>query len=161
MRKVNRIAKYVTGTWDYGTGIRKDEGAWDRLDVYCDSDWAACPRTRRSTSGIALKIRRNTLGTWSKAQAMLALSSGEAFFVAMNQGVIEVLAARSLLSDVYGKTSKIAVHTDSTAARAMALKSGTGRVQHIDLKMTFTQELVAAKIVEIRKIGTLDNPATC
>ena len=47
------------------------------------------------------------------------------------------------------------VHTDSTAARAMALRSGPGRVKHVDLKMMFIQELVKAKIVEVRKIGTL------
>ena len=37
MRKVKRIVKYVEGTADYGTGIRKDEKAWDQIDVYCDS----------------------------------------------------------------------------------------------------------------------------
>ncbi len=78
MRKVKRIVKYVAGTADHGTGIRKDDGAWDQLDVYCDSDWASCPRTRRSTSGIVLKIGGNTLGTWSTTQATMALSSGEA-----------------------------------------------------------------------------------
>ena len=39
MRKVKRIVKYVEGTADYGTGIRKDEKAWDQIDVYCDSDY--------------------------------------------------------------------------------------------------------------------------
>ena len=51
------------------------------------------------------------------------------------------------------------LHTDSTAARAMALRSGPGRVKHIDLKMMFTQELVKKKIVDVREIGPLSNPA--
>ncbi len=62
MRKVKRIVKYVAGTVDNGTGIRKDETAWDQIDVYCGSDWASCPRTRRSTSGIVLKVLRQYLG---------------------------------------------------------------------------------------------------
>ncbi len=33
MRKVKRIVKYLTGTLDHGTGIKKDDGAWDQLDV--------------------------------------------------------------------------------------------------------------------------------
>ena len=41
----------------------------------------------------------------------------------------------------------------------MALRSGLGRVKHVDLKMMFIQELVKAEIVEVRKIGTLHNPA--
>ena len=159
MRKVKRIVKYVEGTADYGTGIRKDEKAWDQIDVYCDSDWAACARTRRSTSGIMLKVGGNTLGTWSKTQATVALSSGEAEFVALHQGVLEGLAARSLLNEIFDKDFKLVLHTDSTAARAMALRSGPGRVKHVDLKMMFIQELVKKKIVDVRKIGTLNNPA--
>ena len=89
----------------------------------------------------------------------MALSSGEAEFVALHQGVLEGLAARSLLSEVFDRDFKLALHTDSTAARAMALRSGPGRVKHVDLKMMFIQEFVKAKIVEVRKIGTLHNPA--
>ena len=95
--------KYIEGTADYGTGIRKDEKAWDQIDVYCDSDWAACTRTRRSASGITLKVGGNTLGTWSKMQATLALSNGEAEFVALHQGVLEGLAATSLLNEIFDK----------------------------------------------------------
>ena len=106
-----------------------------------------------------LKIGGNTLGTWSKTQATVALSSGEAEFVALHQGVLEGLAARSLLSEVFDRDFKLVLHTDSTAARAMALRSGPGRVKHVDLKMMFIQELVKAKVVEVRKIGTWNNPA--
>jgi hypothetical protein len=159
MRKVKRIVKYVEGTADYGTGFRKDSRAWDVIDVYCDSDWAACIKTRRSTSGIVLKVGGNTLGTWSKTQATVALSSGEAEFVALHQGLLEGLAMRSLMKELFGRDFKIILHTDSTAARAMAMRSGPGKVKHIDLKMMFIQELIAKKLVEVRKINTLVNCA--
>ena len=116
MRKVKLIVKYVAGTADYGTGIRKDEKAWDQIDVYCDSDWASCPRVRRRTSGIVLKVGGNALGTWSKTQATAVLSSGEAEFVALHQGVLEGLAARSLVSEVFDRDFKLVLHTDSTVA---------------------------------------------
>ena len=60
---MKRIVKYVEGTADYGTGFNKDSRAWDVIDVFCHSDWAACIKTRRSTSGIVLKVGGNTLGT--------------------------------------------------------------------------------------------------
>ena len=159
MRKVKRIVKYVEGTADYGTGFKKDSRAWDVIDVFCDSDWAACIKTRRSTSGIVLKVGGNTLGTWSKTQATVALSSGEAEFVALHQGLLEGLAMRSLMKELFGRDFKIILHTDSTAARAMAMRSGPGKVKHIDLKMMFIQELIAKKLVEVRKINTLVNCA--
>ena len=129
------------------------------IDAYCDSDWAACIKTRRSTSGIVLKAGGNTLGTWSKTQATVALSSGEAEFVALHQGLLEGLAMRSLMKELFGRDFKIILHTDSTAARAMALRSGPGKVKHIDLKMMIIQELTAKKLVEVRKINTLVNCA--
>ena len=46
-----------------------------------------------------LKVGGNTLGTWSKTQATLALSSGEAEFVALHKGALEGLAARSLSNE--------------------------------------------------------------
>ena len=45
MRKVKRIVKYVEGTANYGTGFKKDSRASDVIDVFCDSDWAACIKT--------------------------------------------------------------------------------------------------------------------
>ena len=142
--------------WNARQTTPRDEKAWDQIDVYCDSDWAAFARTRRSTSGIMLKVGGNTLDTWSKTQATVALSSGEAEFVALHQGA---LAARSFLNEIFDKDFKLVLHTDSTAARAMALRSGPGRAKHVDLKMMFIQELVKKEIVEVRKIGTLNNPA--
>ncbi len=79
-----------------------------------------------------LKFSNNTLDTWSKTQATVALRGGEAEFVAMRHGVVEPLAARSFLSEVFGKQFKIVVHTDSSATRAMALRMGPGRVKHMD-----------------------------
>ena len=79
----------------------------------------------------------NTLGTWSKTQAAVALSSGEAEFVALHQGLPEGLAMRSLLKELFGRDFRIVLYTDSTAARAMAMRSGPGKVKHMDLKMMF------------------------
>ncbi len=73
--------------------------------------------------------------------------------------MLEGLAARSLLNEIFDKDFKLVLHTDSTAARAMALRSGPARVKHVVLKMMFIQELVKKKIVDVRKIGTLSNPA--
>jgi len=159
MRKVKRIVKYVRGTQNYGTVLVKDVNEWKQIEMFCDSDWASCPRTRRSTSGLVAKVGANVIATWSKTQATVAFSSGEAEFVAIHQGCLEAMAIRSLVYDMTGRMLKIVIHTDSTAARAMTMRQGPGRVKHIDLKLLFAQELVMKRIMEVRKIGTLDNPA--
>ena len=62
---------------------------------------------------------------------------------------------RSLMQELLQRDFKTVLYTDSPAARAMAMRSGPGKVKHIDLKMLFIQELIAKKFVEVKKIGTL------
>ena len=48
------------------------------IDVYSDTGWSGCPRTRRSTSGGCIMIGKHCLRTWSSTQPSVILSSGEA-----------------------------------------------------------------------------------
>ena len=82
------------------------------LDVYTDSEWAGCIKTRKSTSGGALLRGSHVLKTWCGTQATVALSSAEAELVAAVRGAAEGLAARSLPADL-GSASCLRVHVDS------------------------------------------------
>ena len=46
-----------------------------QLDIYTDTDWAGCPRTRKSTSGGSVMLGAHTMKHWSSTQASTALSS--------------------------------------------------------------------------------------
>ena len=50
----------------------------DTIDLYSDTDWSGCPRTRRSTSGGCIMVGRHCIRTWSSTQPSVTLSSGEA-----------------------------------------------------------------------------------
>ncbi len=51
-----------------------------RIEVYSDTDWAGCQRTRKSTSGGCLMLGSHLIKSWSSTQQAVALSSGEAEF---------------------------------------------------------------------------------
>ena len=57
------------------------------IDCYSDTDWAGCPRTRRSTSGGCLMLGQHLIKSWSTTQVAISLSSGEAEFY----GVVKAL----------------------------------------------------------------------
>lgn len=89
----------------------------------------------------------------------MALSSGEAEFIALTTGVTEGEFVRVILEELTGEQFEHRVYTDSTACRGMAMRKGCGRVRHLDIKLLFVQDLVAAKRVRIEKVNTLDNLA--
>ena len=55
-------------------------------DVYIDTDWAGCPRTRTSTSGGCVIPGSHAVRSWVSAQTSVALSSGEAEFNGVVRG---------------------------------------------------------------------------
>ena len=50
------------------------------IEVYTDTEWAGCPKTRKSTIGGCVLLGRHTIKSWSSTQPSVALSSGEAEF---------------------------------------------------------------------------------
>ena len=51
-----------------------------QIECYSDTDWAGCPRTRKSTSGGCVMIGGHLIKSWSSTQGPISLSSGEAEF---------------------------------------------------------------------------------
>ncbi len=63
----------------------------DVLVGYSDSNWAACSRTAKSTSGGALVRGSHLLKSWAPTQKTVALSSGEAELLAAAKMAIEAM----------------------------------------------------------------------
>ena len=87
----------------------------DTIDCYTDTDWAGCPRTRKSTSGGCLLLGSHTVNHWSSPQASISLSSGEAEFNGVVRGAGQAVGYQSMLRDL-GIDLPIRLWTDSSAA---------------------------------------------
>ena len=71
-----------------------------RVDVYSDTDWAGCPRTRKSTSGGCLMLGGHLLKSWSTTQSQISLSSGEAEFAGVSRGAGQGLGYQAWPKDL-------------------------------------------------------------
>ena len=99
MAKMKRLARYLL---DHPEAIVKYNGnaGDDRINVYSDSDWAGCLRTRRSTSGGAMMASGGLVKTWSSTQATVAQSSGEAEYYALVRAAAEGLGMKTIMKEL-------------------------------------------------------------
>ncbi|XP_019172862.1 PREDICTED: uncharacterized protein LOC109168301 [Ipomoea nil] len=87
--KVKRVLRYVKGTLSYGLRIQKSESR--ELNAFSNSDWAGCPKDRKSTSGYAVFLGSNLVSWVCKKQRTMARSSMEAEY----KGLADVCAEKA------------------------------------------------------------------
>ena len=95
---------------------------------------------------------------WSRTQATIALSSGEAELNASLKGGTELIGAHTLMAEL-GLQSHLELLGDSTACFGTLHREGAGRVKHLEVRQLWLQSKVKAGIIRAIKIPRADNPA--
>ena len=98
------------------------------------------------------------LKTWSKTQALIAKSSGEAELYAVVKGAAEAIGMSTLARDL-GRRVGIQLHIDALAAKGMIERKGLSKVRHLDVNVLWLQEQCARKILPVTKVPGEDNMA--
>ena len=109
LRVCDRVLQYLAGTQNFELRLDGRSGSLD-LFAHSDSDWAGCPRTRKSVSGGVVHLGSRAENTaspifWrSKQQDVVALSSTEAEFISGTELVREVIYIQRLLTEILEQT---------------------------------------------------------
>ena len=137
----------------------QEEGSPIRL--YTDSDWAGCRRTRKSTSGGVIMIGTHCIKSWSSTQGPLALSSAEAEYYSMVEGVLRAKNLQTIGAEIgmLGLDEEIMLETDSSAAKSFASRRGLGKMRHMEARYLWLQGEVMNKTVKVLKVKGEENPA--
>ena len=90
---VKRVIRYLIGH-PRCVSLFLFQGPEQSMNIYADSDWAGDEETRKSTSGGFVRHGDHVLCHWSKIQATVALSSGEAEVNALVKGISEGISVR-------------------------------------------------------------------
>ena len=100
-----------------------------------------------------MQAGKNTLLTYCRGQAVIALHSGEAEYYGLVSISSELLGQKALCQD-WGLVVAIEALLDATTGIAIGSRRGLGRVKHIDTVILWVQELVTNKRLTVGKRNT-------
>ena len=129
-----------------------------KIQVYSDTDWAGCIRTRKSTQGGVVLLGGCCIKSWASTQALISLSSAEAEYYGIVKASSVGLGIQAMLRDM-GLDLPIEIFTDASAAKGIASRRGLGKTRHIDVHFLWVQERVARGDIKLTKVWGGENPA--
>ena len=92
----------------------------EEMSAYVDADWATCPKTQRSFTGVCLRLAGGTIAYKFCLQPTVAQSSTEAEFMAAHDAGKLILFVQSILWDLGNpQAAAILIYEDNDACTAM------------------------------------------
>jgi len=155
--KLKRVIRYLKG-FPRLINVYKWQERPRGFEIYSDSDWAGCTKTRKSTSGGVLMSGSHIIHHWSSTQATTALSSAEAELNALVKAGCEAVGMVDLARDL-GEHREGVLLTDSSAANGILHRRGCGKLKHLEARQLWSQELVMNKKLISRKVARELNPS--
>ena len=128
------------------------------ITTYVVSHWAGNKITRKSTSNGAMFSGKHLIKSWSSTQQVMALSSGEAELYGMLKGATQTKGLISMMAD-FGEKVVATVCSDASAAIGIAHRQGLGKTRHIEVQYLWIQHEVKEGKLNVKKVGTNNNPA--
>jgi hypothetical protein len=154
-----RVVKYLKSC--PGQGLLLHAGNDLSLRAFCDSDWAGCPITRRSTTGYCVFLGKSLISWRTKRQKTVSLSSAEAEYRAMAGTCCELTWLQNLFADLHIPIAKPAMlYCDNQAALHIAANPVFHeRTRHIEMDCHFIRDKIIDGSVRTRFVGTLQQLA--
>jgi hypothetical protein len=156
---VKRVYKYLKGTKDYGITYYKDSNQY--ISGYCDADYAGDLLSAKSTSGYIILLAGGIISWKSKLQSIIAQSTTEAEYIAINAVIKEAVYIRTLLKELgFYKQSKFPIYTDNNGALLLAKNPiFHERTKHIAVKYHYIRDLIIKGIIDLNYISSKNQNA--
>ena len=141
--------RYISGTENYKLFLEMSEeervtartGKRTTVTATCDTDWAGCAETRRSTTCVCIDWGGFLITCFSRSQTALGLPSPEAEYygicVAGNDLIYVMGVIRFFSFEVDGW-----ILSDSSGALSLSQRQGVGHQRHIEARYLWIQDHV-------------------
>ena len=154
MEAATRVIRYLKGS--VGQGVWLHSEPTNTITCWCDSDWAACPNTRRSITGYVIKFGESLVSWKSKKQQTVSRSSAEAEYRSMASAVSEITWLLGLFKELGVNVQlPITIFSDSKSAIQLAANPVLHeRTKHIDIDCHFIRDKIKAGEVNTAYVHT-------
>ena len=162
-----RIMQYLKRFPDRGITFTKIYGN-KRFFVFCDTDFAGDPQTRKSTTGFVIKYANGPITCVSRRQRNVTVSVCESEYCALTECAIETLWL-SKLANIFNEHFPVPViiyNDNQTAQNMVQNKAKITKMKHIDalkkhigIKYMFIKELYNLGVVDLVHVASADNEA--
>jgi hypothetical protein len=157
VQQAKRVMRYLAGTRDIGITFTRSKDPFHIL-AFSDSDWAGDRADSKSTTGVVITLAGGAISWISKKQSIVALSSTEAEYIAMNEAGREITWIRALLAELGEKLIDIPtpLFVDNQTAIRMAddANGNHARRKHINVRYHWIREQINNKVLALHWIPT-------
>ena len=134
-RQLLRVISYLNATREYVTVGTVSHGVEPQIFVYTDADFASCPWTAKSTSGIFIAIATCEslfpIYWQSKKQSSTARSTSESEMIAMSSGFFgEAIQIQDMLTYLLGYRPEVVLKQDNEAVIKIVRNKCSVKLRH-------------------------------
>jgi hypothetical protein len=157
---VNNVFNYLSKTINLGIIYSKD-GNINYISSYCDADYAGDLTSAKSTSSYIFYIAKGPITWKSKLQSIIAQSTTEAEYIAINIAAKEAVYIKALLEELgLYKQNKLPLYIDNNGALLLANNPVFHeRTKHIAVKYYYIRDLINKGILDLIYILTKEQKA--
>jgi len=148
------VLRYLQGTIMLGLEYKRTHSIL--ANGFTDSDYAGDKNDRKSHSGFVFFIDKALISWGSQKQSIVTLSSTEAEYVALANGVKEAIWLRNFLVELgYPQKEPTPVQVDNQSAIRLAHNPEFhNRTKHIDVRFHFIRNLVTENEISVPYVPT-------
>ena len=151
------VLRYLKGTASLGLMFRRLKDPTDDkvITAYADASYAN-DTTRKSISGIIVKLYGNVVVWYSKRQSTTALSTTEAEYMSISSALQEVLWMKQIILEMLNLSTTVPLLlSDNTSAINIAKSDGEHqRTKHIDVRHHFIKDCLKKQDVSLVYVPT-------
>ena len=159
---VTRILRYIKRILDKGIVFCGRQNVLD-ITGYTDADYGSAKDNRKSTSRWLFCLGRGLISWSFKRQLVVALSSCEAEYIALNEAGKKVIWLQKILKElglIKYLPSPILIYEDNQGTIALAKNPEFYRQKKlIDIQYHWVRNIVLRKLITLEHISTVDQAA--